>query len=333
MATIPRSALDYVTRQVNSLSADAQDRVLRVLRSITWTPENIARCRDIVVEALWTVLPTYTDAAAQASADFYDAARELSVGETMGATAVSGYDLAATEGSVKAFVQSIIEGKAVEQFNRAVLGRVSYEVQRAAGYSVFANGRRDPLSVRYARVPSGSETCGFCIMLASRGFVYHSAETAGALNHYHDYCDCRIVPGWDTYDSGPSRRGSWSTSVEGYDPDALYDQYLALMQDGKISPSVGVPSSRNLVSASGETFRTKETMLRYVRDSGNTDELYRRVSEAFSAIDARYPERDPSDAKSEMARRNVYRANQRRRQYLSELYTAARGTHSSLTVA
>lgn len=210
MATIPRAVLDSVTRQVNALSADARARVLSVLEQVRWTPESVAQCREIVVEALATLLPTYTGAAAQAGADLYDAVRAAQVGETMGATAISGYDPAATEGAVRALVQQVVDGRPVEQFNRSVLDRVDFEVRRAENVSVAENAARDPLKPRYARVPSGSETCGFCIMLASRGFAYTSP---GAASHAHASCDCRVIQGYP------------GMEVEGYDPDALYDAY------------------------------------------------------------------------------------------------------------
>ena len=112
--TIPRAVLEYVTEEVNALSADAQARVLRVLEAIEWTHDNVAECRDIVLQALAAVMPTYTDAAAQAGADLYDAVRETAVGERMGATAISGYEPDAMEGAVRAFVQDIVDGKSVE---------------------------------------------------------------------------------------------------------------------------------------------------------------------------------------------------------------------------
>lgn len=71
-------------------------------------------------------------------------------------------------------------------------------------------------STRFARVPRGGDTCTFCAMLASRGFVYWSRKTAGEFNHYHDHCRCLVVP-----DDG-------SGEVEGYDPDewqARWDAY------------------------------------------------------------------------------------------------------------
>ena len=208
--TIPRAVLEFVTSEINGISADAQARVLAVLESITWTPENIAECRDIVLQALAAIMPTYTTMAAQASADFYDAERTLALGEPFGATAVSGYDPARTDGAVRALVQRIVDGKPVQSFNDGVLERIDYEMKRAAGNSMLENGRADPKGPRFARVPTGSETCEFCIMLASRGFVYRSEKSAGALDHYHANCDCRIVASFD------------ADTVEGYDPDDLY---------------------------------------------------------------------------------------------------------------
>lgn len=188
-AIIPRAAVDFLTEEINGISADAQARVLRVLQGIRWTPENVAQCRDLVIQALEAVMPTYTTMAAQASADFYDAARELALGERLGAVSISGYDPRKTEGAVRGFVRFVLDGR-VETFNDQVLQRIDYEMKRSAGESMFANGRRDPRRPKFARVPTGDETCDFCLMLASRGFVYSSEATAGAvkLDHYHAGC-------------------------------------------------------------------------------------------------------------------------------------------------
>ena len=78
---------------------------------------------------------------------------------------------------------------------------------------MMENAARDPLSPRFARVPSGGETCKFCLMLAGRGFVYHSKKTAGEFGHYHDNCDCRIVASWD------------KDGVEGYDPMSYHREW------------------------------------------------------------------------------------------------------------
>ena len=184
--TIPRAAVDFLTEEINGISADAQARVLKVLQSIQWTPENVADCRDLVIQALASVMPTYTDMAAQASADFYDAARELVVGEKMGARAISGYDEAKTAGAVRAFVRFVVDGR-IDTFNDQVLQRIDYEMKLSAANSTIENGKRDKRKPRYARVPTGSETCDFCLMLASRGFVYNSKSTA-SMGHVHAGC-------------------------------------------------------------------------------------------------------------------------------------------------
>lgn len=57
-------------------------------------------------------------------------------------------------------------------------------------------GGEQPLrtgDVAYARVPTGAETCTYCMMLASRGFAYHSEESAGHADHRG--CNCLIVAG------------------------------------------------------------------------------------------------------------------------------------------
>ena len=61
--------------------------------------------------------------------------------------------------------------------------------------TVFESGRADPRKRWFARVPSGRTTCRFCVMVASRGFVYGTAERAGESNTFHDNCDCMIIPG------------------------------------------------------------------------------------------------------------------------------------------
>lgn len=72
-------------------------------------------------------------------------------------------------------------------------------------------------NMRYARIPTGPDTCDWCLMLASRGFVYYTEGDAAAGSHMH--CDCLCVPGrgGDTFND--------ATQVEGYDPDALYQAW------------------------------------------------------------------------------------------------------------
>lgn len=263
MASVPRAVLDYVSRQVEALSSDAQARIMRVLEAIDWDGGDIAENREALVRSLQSLLPTYTSAAAQAGADLYDAVRVAQVGEAMGAIADSGYDPDAVDGAIRALVQRIVDEKPVEQFDRSVLDRVDYEVRRACNVSVARNVARDPLGPRYARVPSGNETCTFCLMLASRGFVYTSAEAA---SHAHAGCDCRVVQGYP------------GMEVEGYDPDGLYDRWkLALagtnhpfrMESDELDHSdilAGVPRGKPMSFSQADSGRVNPGYVRGAED-------------------------------------------------------------------
>lgn len=231
MREVPRQWLDNYTDKLNETSEKFQGELRKHLRSIDYS-KPVDEWRDVLVGIMNTYCGSASQVAAMESAIFYDGLRERVVGAPMGSFAQDGRQAIATEKSVKAFISKLLDGD-YDEFERLCLERLDYEVKRAAGRCTQYNARRDPYSseVRWARVPTGEETCDFCIMLASRGPVYLSEESAGGdPDHYHPHCDCRIVPFWGTYDNGTSRRGS-SMSIEGYDPDALYEQYLGFATD------------------------------------------------------------------------------------------------------
>jgi hypothetical protein len=148
--------------------------------------------------------------------EMYDTLRAAELGQRLDAAPVSGRDPAATEGAVRAFVDALTKGRGPEAVTRQLNDRVDYETKVAAAQAALECAKRDRRPPRFARVPSGSETCDFCLMLASRGFVYH---TDAAASHAHANCDCRVMPSW---------RGN---GVEGYDPGAIYDRWQASIDD------------------------------------------------------------------------------------------------------
>lgn len=90
-------------------------------------------------------------------------------------------------------------------------------IQQHARLSIRDNIENDPTRPRWARIPRGAKTCAFCMMLSSRGFVYHSDESAGAgMNIYHAHCDCQIVPQW----------GEQEARINGWDPERYKEIYL-----------------------------------------------------------------------------------------------------------
>ena len=88
------------------------------------------------------------------------------------------------------------------------------EAKASLNATIMANvGRDRRKGVKFARVTGGSTSCDFCLMLASRGAVYHTRQTAGELNRYHRHCSCKIVPCY----SG----NQYEVLVEGHDPKKI----------------------------------------------------------------------------------------------------------------
>lgn len=92
----------------------------------------------------------------------------------------------------------------------------------ATNDTIMFNATNDKSCRRWARVPSGAKTCAFCTMLASRGWVYATARSAGddAGHQFHTGCDCLVVPNFES-----TIRSAY---LEGYDPH----RYLQLYKRG-----------------------------------------------------------------------------------------------------
>lgn len=205
---IPRSYVENFTRGINAISEQARAALDSALEGIDLSGD-VADVRRQVVAIMQGICGTSTDAVAQLSAQFYDGLRYYELGETMGAQPTSGREADATEGAVRAFADKLVKGNP-DAFVNLLRDRVDYEIKVAASQTCLENAKRDRRKPKFARVPTGIETCDFCLMLASRGFVYH---TEAAASHAHGGCDCRIVPSWK------------SQEVEGYDTRELKRQW------------------------------------------------------------------------------------------------------------
>ena len=87
----------------------------------------------------------------------------------------------------------------------------------------------------WARVLSGARSCWFCVMCASRGPVYRSAENAGdnkgPWNSYHDHCDCRVVPVFD--------HRNWEGVEQYRQLEKMWRDVTWKKRDGKLRPQDG----------------------------------------------------------------------------------------------
>lgn len=258
------------------------------------------RARHELAALFGELLPPALDDAAVTSEEFYNVLR----------LAVLGDELAMQEPYKTPFSPYVSADRAMKlgaDASSAVRSVVGAEVRRAAGGGMYGMGERDPEKPRFARVPkftasSGMKavgrsghvshnkflrengTCLFCIMLASRGPVYHTAKTAGIdEGHYHERCDCAIVPVWGSFDYGPSRRRS-GTYIEGYSDrlDEYYDMYLKGVSDGTLR---GIGGSRGYSAK----FKYIGDMIDYLRASTDVDDLQARASVVAEEFDHLYP--------------------------------------------
>ena len=138
-------------------------------------------------------------------------------GETREGVIYSFSNTEANNKAVRGMMQDVVAGGSVASFFDAIQNRLDYNIRRTSNQCVLENIKDRSKHLKFARVPTGLETCAFCFMLASRGFVYWSRATAGEFDHYHSNCNCRIVPGFDDVDP--------DSQVEGYEPSKYYKQY------------------------------------------------------------------------------------------------------------
>lgn len=143
-------------------------------------------------------------------------------------------------------------------FRRNMTPLVTMWVHRIGQENMIRNCQRNDIA--YARVPSGASTCGFCFMLASRGFVYKSQEKAGSSHPFHKNCDCIVMPGF-------GGKSSHKIQVEGYDPESMYQTYLDAVE--RLGGDQGMMDSWKQLKK-GETPESRRRIAQ-LRSSGRTE--------------------------------------------------------------
>lgn len=178
---------------------------------------DVAQAREQLSAFMDALVDSYGRTAALVAAQFYDDLRFASPNATGAYRAIMADrpTRVVIDGTVRWAVSPLTEGHEGDVLDR-LSGAAQRYIMNQGRDTVVLNSARDPHPGRWARVPSGPTTCGFCLSLASRGPVYRSAETAGEATHYHDRCDCTPVQIW-----------SGDDLPDGYDPDALYVEYRA----------------------------------------------------------------------------------------------------------
>ncbi len=172
-----------VTSQIKTLTARDLIKLWDVLDI-----EDMTRSWAVLEEALRDITATYGDISAASAIDFLESAAE-----------------AAGRPSAVIPMAAVAPDEQVGSMMRWGLGPLWEETPRpsmalkrlagGAGRLSLQPGRNTVLDyvrrerIRWAFVPQGTATCPFCLMLASRGAVYHTEQP-----RYHEFCDCSITP-------------------------------------------------------------------------------------------------------------------------------------------
>lgn len=191
-----------------------------------WSSLNLSGSPVAVREALIEFLPelvaNYGDAAALLGADWYDMLRDAPPSAAnFRAVMAEPAPVDQVRSSARWGLGPLFAGDPDGALS-LLSGSTQRLVMQPFRSTVYESANSDPVKMYYARVPVGP-TCRFCVMVASRGFVYRTEVSAGDSNDWHDKCNCMIVPGRfpsdypDGYDLDEYKRLNYEFSGIGRD--------------------------------------------------------------------------------------------------------------------
>lgn len=201
-------------------AADVESSVLAWCRSHEGA--TVAEKREAAKLIMEGFVQGYDDVAAEFAAQWYDRRAEQGGARLDQAVTMTTYRPDSVDAVARYQAKKLAKGGDAE-FAKACGEFARDDAFRSLNETISANvGRDKDKGVRFARVPTGFETCTFCLMLASRGAVYHTRKTAGEFKHFHRRCDCKVVPSFED--------DADAELVEGVRPKELYERYRAIKQ-------------------------------------------------------------------------------------------------------
>ena len=215
---VTRSDVDRLARATGQVSAEAERVLAEFFRSLDLSKPELVR--DALLEVVPAITDQFGDLSATVAAEWFEQQRAKEIGGSFSATLGADDSLARVEGSVR-----WASGEMFRDNPQGTLDLLTGAVQRHVTYAgrdtIARNVMLDPRRPRWAHVPSGNNPCAFCVVMASRGWVYKSAKKANLHSQFHDHCHCQVVASWDHINA----------HIEGYDPDRFYDMYAMSRED------------------------------------------------------------------------------------------------------
>ena len=187
----------------------------------------VAEKREAAKLIMEGFVQAYDDKAAVFASQWYDYRAEQGGARLKQAVTMTVYEPGSVDDVARYQAKKLAkEGDAA--FARACGEFARNDAFRSLNETIVANvGRDRDKGAMFARVPTGFETCPFCLMLASRGAVYHSRKTAGEWGRFHRGCDCKVVP---SFEGDPD-----AELVQGVKPRELYERIVLMERQTGLS--------------------------------------------------------------------------------------------------
>ena len=209
----------------------------------------VAEKREAAKLIMEGFVQAYDDKAAVFASQWYDYRAEQGGARLKQAVTMTVYEPGSVDDVARYQAKKLAkEGDAA--FARACGEFARNDAFRSLNETIVANvGRDRDEGAMFARVPTGTETCTFCLMLASRGAVYHTRKTAGEWGRFHRGCDCKVVP---SFEGDPD-----AELVQGVKPRELYERYKQF---------------KEIDETEGLSFAEKDELKRKILDGGKASE-------------------------------------------------------------
>lgn len=209
-----------VARIGDKAASDVESSVLAWCRANA--SASVAEKREAAKLIMDGYIQGYDDIAAEFAAEWYDHRAQKSGVALDQAITMTTYKPESVDDVARYQAKKLAKGGDAE-FAKACGEFARNDAFRSLNETIIANvGRDRDKGARFARVPTGFETCTFCLMLASRGAVYHTRKSAGEFKHFHRGCDCKVVPSFE--------RDPYAEVVEGVKPRELQERYKVFKQ-------------------------------------------------------------------------------------------------------
>lgn len=200
------------SRSVQHVSQEARNAFLAGARQIDFADWTMAAQQ--LKELVFAVMNAYGPAASELGAQWYEFCRagNFNRGYTAIVGETSRYSI---KSDIDAAVDMLFNGEITEdELIDKLAGVVVNQTHGQARNTIMVNLDEDLRQARiahdtsfiddcgYARVTTAG-ACAFCVLLASRGFVYRSKRTASRTkfgDKYHDDCRCVPVPFTDAHE-------------------------------------------------------------------------------------------------------------------------------------